>query len=96
MGKFPIPPTLKGNPFEPQITYYSEETVFLPLSGNLMLQKREPVSLTLALIWGTGLAWAGTRITALTLQDKNYNSLKADTDKDIHSTSREIHLPFRK
>lgn len=54
-----------------------------------MVQKREPVSLTLALILGAGLTGAGTGIVALTLQDKN-NSLKADIDEDIQCLEKTI------
>lgn len=45
-----------------------------------MRQTRQPISLTLALILGAGLARAGP---ALTLQENNYNSLKADIEEDI-------------
>lgn len=48
-----------------------------------MRQKREPIFLTLALISDAGLAEAGTGIAALTLQEKNHNSLIADIDEDI-------------
>ena len=44
----------------PPITYYSEEIVLKNLighvGGDLMRQKREPISLTLAVILGAGLA----------------------------------------
>ena len=43
----------------------------------------EPISLTLAVIIGAGLAVVGTGIATLMLQEKNYNSLKADIDEDI-------------
>lgn len=55
-----------------------------------MVQKREPVSLTLALILGAGLAGTGTGIVALTLQDKSYNSLKADIDEHIQHLEKSI------
>lgn len=55
-----------------------------------MVQKREPVSLTLTLILGAGLAGMGTGIIALTLQDKNYNSLKADIDEHIQHLEKSI------
>ena len=48
----------------PRITYYSEEVVLKYLvghvGGNLLEQKREPISLSLAAILGTGLAVLGT------------------------------------
>lgn len=46
--------------------------------------------MTLALILGTGLAKAGTGIAALLLQNKNYNSLKADIDEDIQRLEKSI------
>lgn len=55
-----------------------------------MRQKREPISLTLAVILGAGLAGAGTGIAALTLQEKNYNSLKLDIDQDIQCLEKSI------
>ena len=48
-----------------------------------MRQKKEPISLTLAVTLGAELTGAGTGIAALILQEKNYNSLKADIDQDI-------------
>lgn len=59
-----------------------------------MRQKREPISLTLALILVAGLAGACTGIAALTLQ-KNYNSLKADINEDIRHLEKSIlHLEY--
>lgn len=73
----------------PRITYYSGEVVLKGLVGHvgrdLMGHKREPISLILAVILEVGLAGAGTGIAALALQEKNYNSLKADIDQDIQS-----------
>ena len=55
----------------PCITYYSEEIVLKNLighvGGDLKRQKRETISLTLAIILGAGLPGAGTGIAALTL-----------------------------
>ena len=55
----------------PCITYYSEEIVLKNLighvGGDLKRQKRETISLTLAIILGAGLPSAGTGIAALTL-----------------------------
>ena len=68
----------------PHITYYSEEIVLKNpmghVGGDPMRQKREPIFLTLAVILEAVLAGAGTGIAALILQEKNYNSLKADID----------------
>ena len=63
----------------PPITYYSEEIVLKNLighvGGDLKRQKRETISLTLAIILGAGLPGAGTGITVLTLQENNYTAL---------------------
>ena len=63
----------------PCITYYSEEIVLKDLighvGGDLKRQKRETISLTLAIILGAGLPGAGTGITVLTLQENNYTAL---------------------
>ena len=48
-----------------------------------MSQKGESISLTLAVILLAGLARAGTGIAALMLQEKNYDTLKADIDENI-------------
>lgn len=73
----------------PHITYYSEEIVLKNpmghVGGDPMRQKREPISSTLAVILG-----ADTRLAALTLQEKNYNSLKLDIDQDIQSLEKSI------
>lgn len=63
------------------ITYYPEDqiqTLFGHLEGDSPYFKREPRSLTQALILGGGLAGAGTGVTALALQSKKKkdNSLK--------------------
>lgn len=55
-----------------------------------MRQKREPISLTLALISDAGLAEAGTEIAALTLQEENHISLNADIDEDIQCLEKSI------
>ena len=58
-------------PLVPCITYYSEKIVLKNLighvGGDLKRQKRETISLTLAIILGAGLPSAGTGIAALTL-----------------------------
>jgi hypothetical protein len=52
-------------------TYYAEEIVLKNLighvGGDLKRQKRETISLTLAIILGAGLPGIGTGIAALTL-----------------------------
>lgn len=53
-------------------------------------RRAEPISLTLAVILGRGLAGAGTGIVALTLQEKNYNSQKVDIDQDIQCLEKSI------
>lgn len=55
-----------------------------------MRQKREPISLTPAIILGAGLAGAGTGVATLMLQEKNYSSMKADTDEDIQHLEKSI------
>lgn len=76
----------------PHITYYSEEIVLKTLVGHVkgdhIRQKREPISLTLAIILGTGLARVGPGIAALTLQENIYNNLKTDIDKDIQQLEK--------
>ena len=54
------------------------------IEGDFIRQKREPISLTLAIILGTGLARVGPGIAALTLQENISNNLKTDIDKDIY------------
>ena len=76
-------------------TYYSEEMVLKAsveqTEGDLKRQRREPISLTLALIPGAGLAQAGTGLAMLALQEKtNYNSLNADINEDIQCLERSI------
>lgn len=62
----------------PHITYYSEKmiwrTLIRQIEGDRKRQKKEPISLTLTLILGTGLAGVSTEVTVLTLQEKNYDS----------------------
>lgn len=53
-------------------------------------RRAEPISLTLAVILGRGLAGAGTGIVALMLQEKNYNSQKVDIDQDIQCLEKSI------
>lgn len=60
------------------------------IEGDLMRQKREPISLTPAIILGAGLAGAGTGVATLMLQEKNYSSMKADTDEDIQHLEKSI------
>jgi hypothetical protein len=55
-----------------------------------MKQKREPISLTLPVILRAGLAGAHTGIAALTLQEKNYKSLKLDIDRDIQRLQKSV------
>ena len=60
-----------------------------------MRQNREPISLTLAVILGAGLAGADPGIASLSLQGKNYNRLKADIDEDIQCLEKFIsHLEY--
>lgn len=58
----------------PHITYYSEKIVLRAfvrqIEKDLMRQRREPISLTLTLILGVGLALVSTGITVLTLQKR--------------------------
>lgn len=71
----------------PSKTYYSEEKVLRALvgqiEGDLMRQRREPISLASTITPLAGIARDGTGIAVLALQEKNYNSLKADIDVDI-------------
>ena len=75
----------------PWITYYSEGVVLKRACwGDLIRQKRAPIILTLAVILEAVLAGAGTGIAALILQEKNYNSLKADIDQDTQHLEKSI------
>lgn len=76
----------------PQITYHPKEVVqaLTGEPGTLLRYKREPQSLTLAIILGTGLAGTGASIATLAIQSQNYNSLKADIDEDIQRLENSI------
>ena len=74
----------------PRLNYYSKEELqprFDP-SGQYRV-KREPVTaLTLAVLLGA--VGTGSGIAALTLQDKQYNQLKAAIDEDIEQLEKSI------
>ena len=76
----------------PRLNYYSEEEVQprLETPGQYRV-KREPVTvLTLTVLLGLGAIGTGSGIAALTLQDKQYNQLRAAINEDIEQLERSI------
>ncbi|XP_069430371.1 MLV-related proviral Env polyprotein-like [Ovis canadensis] len=83
----------------PKIIYRSEETVYdyWAHRSTLIQQeraykiKREPLTaITIATMFGLGIAGAGTGITALSMQSQGFNSLRAAIDEDITRLEQSI------
>ena len=83
----------------PKIIYRSEETVYDYWAHRSTLNqqerayriKREPLTaITIATMFGLGIAGAGTGITALSMQSQGFNSLRAAIDEDITRLEQSI------
>ena len=61
------------------------------IEGDLMSQRRKPISLTLVFILGAWLACVGSGVVVLALQEQNYNSLKADKGENIQCLEPSIY-----
>ena len=86
----------------PKLVYHSGKKILNRLGSTNPRSKREPITtLTLAALLELGLAGAGTGISSLVIQDKNYGTLRAAIDLDIELRNqfliyRNPLLPYRK
>lgn len=74
----------------PRITYHGSETVLEFYEGHHRF-KREPISMTLAILLGVGgiAAGIGTGTTAL-LQNEQYTQLQAAMNKDLQALEKSV------
>ncbi|KAF0877641.1 ENV2 protein, partial [Crocuta crocuta] len=77
----------------PLVVYHANEEIITSLNGSsyLMRTRREPITaLTLTVLLGLGVTGAGTSISALATQSKNYQDLRMAIDTDIQNLENSI------
>ena len=75
----------------PRLNYYPEELKPRLETPGQYKVKREPITaLISSVLLGLGAIGSGSGIAALTLQDKQYNQLRASIDEDIEQLKKSI------
>ncbi|NXM28597.1 ENV1 protein, partial [Oxyruncus cristatus] len=74
----------------PRMLYHSGESVFKYWESDHVIQKREPITLTIATLLGLGTAGAATGIASLVQQNKGIQALRAVVDEDLERTEKSI------